>query len=93
MDIIDIDTINKKEIDQSIYISPLNETDPNLDTDSADEDEDILFEKMIIHDEITVDNIKFIIDDYIADSSFPMCENFTRQTYESILLLISTNEM
>ena len=90
MDNTDIDVINKKEIDSSIYVHLPNDEN-NLDVD--DDDEDILFEKMIIHDEITVDNIKLIIDTYINSNSFFMCENFTRKTYESILLLLSTNEM
>ena len=90
MDNTDIDVINKKEIDSSIYVHlPIDEN--NLDVD--DDDDDILFEKMIIHDEITVDHIKLIIDTYIDSNSFFMCENFTRKTYESILLLVSTNEM
>lgn len=91
MDNTDIDVINKKEIDSSsIYVHlPIDEN--NLDVD--DDDDDILFEKMIIHDEITVDHIKLIIDTHIDSNSFFMCENFTRKTYESILLLVSTNEM
>jgi|LakMenEpi03Aug12_release.lakeMendotaPanAssembly.Ray.scaffolds.fasta_scaffold1252734_2 hypothetical protein len=90
MDNTDIDVINKKEIDSSIYVHlPIDEN--NLDVDN--DDDDILFEKMIIHDEITVDHIKLIIDTHIDSNSFFMGENFTRKTYESILLLVSTNEM
>ena len=52
--------------------------------------EELLIEQNFLYDETTVNNIKYIIDDYIDSNSLFLCENLLLSDIEYILDFIAT---
>lgn len=94
------DDIKKPELDQILSLYPGIPSSYEVDLGEAgryavdtedDIIEELLIEQNIIYDETTVNNIKYIIDDYIDSNSLFLCENLLLSDIEHILDFITGN--
>lgn len=86
------DDIKKPVLDQILSLYPGIHSSYE-DTHDTEDDliEELLIEQNIIYDETTVNNIKYIIDDYIDSNSLFLCENLLFSDIEHILDFITGN--